>query len=41
MLTVSKPHLDGPEHGGRIVRAGIRQSQLITALVVDRREMPE
>ena len=35
---VSASLLDGPEHGGRMVCAGIGRSRLVAALVVDRSE---
>ena len=39
---ISRLHLDGPEHGGRLMCAGIdRLLLLVAALVVDRREIAE
>ena len=32
---ISRPHLDGPEHGGIVVCVGIDHLVLVAALVVD------
>jgi hypothetical protein len=36
---ISRPHLDGPEHGGTMVCAGISRSLVVVALVVE--EIPK
>ena len=38
---ISRPRLDGPEHGGTMVCAGISRSLVVAALVVDRGEIPK
>ena len=38
---ISRLHLDCPEHGGRLVCAGIDRLLLVASLVVDGREIAE